>query len=162
MRKCFTPTDEILEMPNLIEVQKKSYQWFLDEGLRAVFKDVGAITDYTGNLELTFLDYKLEDTPKYSIIECKERDTTYAAPLKVRIRLRNKETEEIKEQEIFMGDFPLMTKGGTFVINGAERVIVSQIVRAPGVYYARNADKADNITYAVTVIPYAFLASVAQ
>ena len=119
IRKSFSRTDEILEMPNLIEVQKKSYQWFLDEGLRAVFKDVGAITDYTGNLELTFLDYTLEETPKYSIIECKERDATYAAPLKVRIRLRNKETEEIKEQEIFMGDFQLMTDSGTFIINGA-------------------------------------------
>jgi len=141
-------------MPNLIEVQKKSYQWFLDEGLRAVFKDVGAITDYTGNLELTFLDYKLEETPKYSIIECKERDATYAAPLKVRIRLRNKETEEIKEQEIFMGDFQLMTDSGTFIINGAERVIVSQIVRSPGMYYGVNNDRPEKTCHTSTIIPY--------
>ena len=154
IRKSFSRTDEILEMPNLIEVQKKSYQWFLDEGLRAVFKDVGAITDYTGNLELTFLDYKLEDTPKYSIIECKERDTTYAAPLKVRIRLRNKETEEIKEQEIFMGDFQLMTDSGTFIINGAERVIVSQIVRSPGMYYGVNNDRPEKTCHTSTIIPY--------
>ena len=154
IRKSFSRTDEILEMPNLIEVQKKSYQWFLDEGLRAVFKDVGAITDYTGNLELTFLDYKLEETPKYSIIECKERDTTYAAPLKVRIRLRNKETEEIKEQEIFMGDFQLMTDSGTFIINGAERVIVSQIVRSPGMYYGVNNDRPEKTCHTSTIIPY--------
>ncbi|MBR6555434.1 MAG: DNA-directed RNA polymerase subunit beta, partial [Clostridia bacterium] len=107
IRKSFARVDEILEMPNLIEVQKKSYQWFLDEGLRSVFQDVGVITDYTGNLELSVLDVTLEDTPKYSVTECKERDATYAAPLRVRIRLRNKETEEIKEQEIFMGDFQL-------------------------------------------------------
>ena len=154
IRKSFSRTDEILEMPNLIEVQKKSYRWFLEEGLRAVFKDVGAITDYTGNLELTFLDYTLEDTPKYSIIECKERDTTYAAPLKVRIRLRNKETEEIKEQEIFMGDFQLMTDRGTFIINGAERVIVSQIVRSPGMYYGVNNDRPEKTCHTCTVIPY--------
>ena len=154
IRKSFSRTDEILEMPNLIEVQKKSYQWFLDEGLRAVFKDVGAITDYTGNLELTFLDYKLEETPKYSIIECKERDATYAAPLKVRIRLRNKETEEIKEQEIFMGDFQLMTDSGTFIINGAERVIVSQIVRSPGMYFGINNDRPEKTCHTSTIIPY--------
>ena len=154
IRKSFSRTDEILEMPNLIEVQKKSYRWFLEEGLRAVFKDVGAITDYTGNLELTFLDYTLEDNPKYSIIECKERDTTYAAPLKVRIRLRNKETEEIKEQEIFMGDFQLMTDSGTFIINGAERVIVSQIVRSPGMYYGLNNDRPEKTCHTCTVIPY--------
>ena len=154
IRKSFSRTDEILEMPNLIEVQKKSYQWFLDEGLRAVFKDVGAITDYTGNLELTFLDYKLEETPKYSIIECKERDATYAAPLKVRIRLRNKETEEIKEQEIFMGDFQLMTDSGTFIINGAERVIVSQIVRSPGMYFGVNNDRPEKTCHTSTIIPY--------
>ncbi len=154
IRKSFSRTDEILEMPNLIEVQKKSYQWFLDEGLRAVFKDVGAITDYTGNLELTFLDYKLEETPKYSIIECKERDATYAAPLKVRIRLRNKETEGIKEQEIFMGDFQLMTDSGTCIINGAERVIVSQIVRSPGMYYGVNNDRPEKTCHTSTIIPY--------
>ena len=154
LRKSFARHEEVLEMPNLLEIQKKSYQWFLDTGLREVFRDVAAIGDYAGNLELSFIDFTMDEQPKYSVEECKARDATYAAPLKVKVRLRNKETEEIKEQEIFMGDFPLMTKGGTFVINGAERVIVSQIVRSPGVYYARNADKADNITYAVTVIPY--------
>ena len=154
LRKSFARHEEVLEMPNLLEIQKKSYQWFLDTGLNEVFRDVAAIGDYAGNLELSFIDFTMDEKPKYNVEECKARDTTYAAPLKVRVRLRNKETEEIKEQEIFMGDFPLMTKGGTFVINGAERVIVSQIVRSPGVYYARNADKADNITYASTVIPY--------
>ena len=154
LRKSFARHEEVLDMPNLLEIQKKSYQWFLDTGLQEVFKDVAAITDYAGNLELSFIDFSMDESPKYSVEECKARDATYAAPIKVRVRLRNKETEEIKEQEIFMGDFPLMTKGGTFVINGAERVIVSQIVRSPGIYYARNADKADNITYAVTVIPY--------
>ncbi|MCI9187969.1 MAG: DNA-directed RNA polymerase subunit beta, partial [Oscillospiraceae bacterium] len=145
--------EEILEMPNLLEVQKKSYQWFLDTGLREVFRDVAAITDYAGNLELSFIDYSMDEKPKYDEEECKARDATYAAPIKVRVRLRNKETEEIKEQEIFMGDFPIMTNAGTFVINGAERVIVSQIVRSPGMYYSRTADKADNLTYATTVIP---------
>ena len=154
IRKSFSRIDEITEMPNLIEVQKKSYKWFLDEGLRQVFRDVGAITDYTGNLELTFYDYTLEDTPKYSVTECKARDATYAAPLKVRMRLRNKETEEIKEQEIFMGDFQLMTDSGTFIINGAERVIVSQIVRSPGMYYEVNSDRPEKNTINGTVIPY--------
>ena len=130
-RKSFARYQEILDMPNLLEVQKKSYQWFLDTGLREVFKDVAAITDYAGNLELSFIDYKMDEAPKYDVEECKARDATYAAPIKVRVRLRNKETEEIKEQEIFMGDFPLMTDSGSFVINGAERVIVSQIVRSP-------------------------------
>ncbi len=153
-RMSFARHEEIQSMPNLLEIQKNSYKWFLEEGLRDVFKDVDVITDYSGNLELRFVDYAMDENPKYTEEECKARDATYAAPLKVSVRLRNKETEEIKEQEIFMGEFPLMTKGGTFVINGAERVIVSQIVRSPGVYYARNADKADNITYAVTVIPY--------
>ena len=154
LRKSFARHKEILEMPNLLEIQKKSYQWFLDKGLREVFKDVSCITDYAGNLELSFIDYSMDEPPKYNVEECKARDATYAAPIKVRVRLRNKETEEIKEQEIFMGDFPLMTKAGTFVINGAERVIVSQIVRSPGMYYSRTADKADNVTYATTVIPY--------
>jgi len=131
VRKSYQRLGDIIDMPDLIEVQKKSYQWFLDVGLREVFHDVAAITDYTGNLELRFIDYVLENNPKYTVEECKERDATYAAPLKVRVRLRNKETEEIKEQEIFMGDFPLMTKSGTFIINGAERVIISQIVRSP-------------------------------
>ncbi|NCB04962.1 MAG: DNA-directed RNA polymerase subunit beta, partial [Clostridia bacterium] len=134
VRKSFSRHDEVLEMPNLLEVQKDSYQWFLGTGLREVFQDVAAITDYAGNLELSFVDYKMDERPKYSVDECKARDATYAAPIKVRVRLRNRETEEIKEQEIFMGDFPLMTKSGTFVINGAERVIVSQIVSSPGIY----------------------------
>ena len=154
LRKSFARHEVPLEMPNLLEIQKNSYQWFLDKGLREVFKDVASITDYAGNLELSFIDYTMDEAPKYDVDECKARDCTYAAPIKVRVRLRNKETEEIKEQEIFMGDFPLMTKAGTFVINGAERVIVSQIVRSPGIYYSRNADKADNLTYATTVIPY--------
>ncbi|HJA63417.1 MAG TPA: DNA-directed RNA polymerase subunit beta [Candidatus Intestinimonas stercoravium] len=154
LRKSYARHQEILEMPYLLDVQKSSYQWFLDKGLREVFKDVAAITDYAGNLELSFIDYTMDEPPKYDVEECKARDATYAAPIKVRVRLRNKETEEIKEQEIFMGDFPLMTKAGTFVINGAERVIVSQIVRSPGVYFARNEDKAGNVTYSNTVIPY--------
>jgi len=153
-RKTFAKLPEALEMPNLIEVQKKSYQWFLDTGLREVFNDVAAITDYSENLELSFIDYTLSDTPKYSVVECKERDATYAAALKVKVRLRNKETEEIKEQEIFMGDFPIMTDSGTFIINGAERVIISQIVRSPGVYFELKDDKGDIPTYAGTVIPY--------
>ena len=154
LRKSFARYQEILEMPNLLEIQKKSYQWFLDVGLREVFRDVAAITDYAGNLVLSFIDYSMDEKPKYDVEECKARDCTYAAPIKVRVRLRNKETEEIKEQEIFMGDFPIMTNSGTFVINGAERVIVSQIVRSPGMYYTRTADKADNLTFATTVIPY--------
>jgi len=153
LRKSYARHEEILEMPNLLEVQKKSYQWFLDKGLREVFKDVACITDYAGNLELSFIDYSMDEAPKYNVEECKARDATYAAPIKVRVRLRNKETEEIKEQEIFMGDFPLMTDSGSFVINGAERVIVSQIVRSPGIYYTRTEDKAANVTYASTVIP---------
>ena len=152
-RKSFARIEEILEMPNLIEIQKKSYEWFLATGLREVFEDVSAITDYTGNLELTFLDYSL-DEPKYSIEECKARDATYACPLKVRVRLRNKETGEIKEQEIFMGEFPRMTQSGTFIFNGAERAIVSQIVRSPGVYYGRELDKTDKAILSATVIPY--------
>ncbi len=154
MRKSYAKHKEILEIPNMLKIQKDSYQWFLEEGLREVFKDVGTITDFSGKLELSFLDYTMEDKPKYTIEECKERDATYAKPIKVRVRLRNTETEEIKEQEIFMGDFPIMTNGGTFVINGAERVIVSQIVRSPGMYYGDEVDKADQHTYTATVIPY--------
>ena len=154
VRKSYARINEILEMPNLIKVQKDSYKWFLETGLKEVFNDVDTISDYSGNLELSFVDYVLEDTPKYSVKECKERDATYAAPLKVKVRLRNKETEEIKEQEIFMGDFPVMTKTGTFVINGAERVIVSQIVRSPGIYFEVKTDKSDSAIYAATVIPY--------
>ena len=154
LRKSFARSTEIQDMPNLLEIQKKSYQWFLDTGLREVFRDVQSVTYYSGNLELSFVDYSMDDKPKYSIEECKARDATYAAPLKVSVRLRNRETEEIKEQEIFMGDFPLMTPGGTFVINGAERVIVSQIVRSPGVYYDKKTDKTQVSTYGTTVIPY--------
>ena len=154
LRKSFARTQEIREMPNLLEIQKSSYKWFLETGLREVFRDVDSVTDYSGNLELSFIDYSMNEKPKYSEEECKARDATYAAPLKVRVRLRNKETEEIKEQEIFMGDFPLMTPGGTFVINGAERVIVSQIVRSPGVYFDKTLDKAMIASYASTVIPY--------
>ena len=154
LRKSYARHEEVLDMPNLLEIQKNSYQWFLDTGLREVFRDVAAITDYAGNLELSFIDYKMDEHPKYGVEECKARDATYAKPIKVRVRLRNKETEEIKEQEIFMGDFPLMTNAGTFVINGAERVIVSQIVRSPGMYYGTERDKTDNIVYSTTVIPY--------
>ncbi len=153
-RKSFARIEEILEMPNLIEIQKSSYNWFLGQGLKEVFDDVQSISDYTGNLELTFLDYVLEDEPKYSVEECKARDATYACPLKVRMRLRNKENGEIKEQEIFMGDFPRMTDSGTFIINGAERAIVSQIVRSPGVYYGCEYDKTDKAILSATVIPY--------
>ena len=155
LRKNFARYEEVVPMPNLLEIQKTSYQEFLDTGLREVFTDVGAITDYQGNLELTFIDYKMDEDPKYDVEECKARDATYAAPLKVKVRLRNKETEEIKEQEIFMGDFPLMTHSGTFVINGAERVVVSQIVRSPGVYYGKEVDiKTDLPILTSTVIPY--------
>ena len=154
LRKSFARTQEIMDMPNLLEIQKSSYKWFLETGLREVFKDTDAVTDYTGNLELSFIDYSMNEKPKYDEEECKARDATYAAPLKVRVRLRNKETEEIKEQEIFMGDFPIMTEGGTFVINGAERVIVSQIVRSPGVYFDRTTDKSMTNIYTSTVIPY--------
>ena len=154
LRKSFARTQEIMDMPNLLEIQKSSYKWFLETGLREVFRDVDSVTDYSGNLELSFIDYSMNEKPKYSEEECKARDATYAAPIKVRVRLRNKETEEIKEQEIFMGDFPLMTDGGTFIINGAERVIVSQIVRSPGVYFDKTVDKAMIATYGSTVIPY--------
>ena len=154
LRKSFARTPEIMDMPNLLEIQKSSYQWFLNTGLKEVFQDVDSVTDYSGNLELSFIDYSMNDEPKYSEEECKARDATYAKPLKVRVRLRNKETEEIKEQEIFMGDFPVMTDGGTFIINGAERVIVSQIVRSPGVYFGRDLDKSMLNIYSSTVIPY--------
>ena len=154
MRKSYAKYEEILDIPNMLKIQKDSYQWFLDEGLREVFKDVGTISDFSGKLELSFLDYTMEDKAKYTIEECRERDATYAKPIKVRVRLRNTETDEIKEQEIFMGDFPVMTNGGTFVINGAERVIISQIVRSPGMYFGHEVDKADQHTYTATVIPY--------
>ncbi|MCI6728883.1 MAG: DNA-directed RNA polymerase subunit beta [Clostridiales bacterium] len=154
LRKSYAKYNEILEMPNLLKIQKDSYQWFLDEGLQEVFRDVGTITDFSGKLELSFLDFSMKDKPKYTVEECVERDATYARPIKVRVRLRNTATDEIKEQEIFMGDFPIMTNGGTFVINGGERVIVSQIVRSPGMYYGHEVDKADQHTYTTTVIPY--------
>ena len=153
-RMSYSRQKEVLEMPNLIEVQKDSYQWFLDEGLKEVFDDISPIADYSGHLSLEFVDFTLcEDDVKYTIDECKERDATYAAPLKVRVRLHNKETDEINEHEIFMGDLPLMTKTGTFVINGAERVIVSQLVRSPGIYYGISHDKLGKKLYSATVIP---------
>ena len=153
VRMSFAKINEVLDMPNLIEVQKNSYQWFLEEGLREVFDETAAITDYNGNLVLDFIGYRLEETPKYTVEECKERDVTYAAPLHVRVRLLNKETGEIKESEVFMGDFPLMTHSGTFVINGAERVIVSQLVRSPGVYFDMVHDTLGKELYSSTVIP---------
>ena len=152
-RMSFSHINEVLDMPNLIDVQKTSYQWFLDEGLREVFRDISTIEDYTGNLVLDFTDYHLDETPKYSVEECKARDTTYNAPLKVMARLFNKETGEIKEQEIFMGDFPLMTDSATFVINGAERVVVSQLVRSPGVYFDMVRDKSGKELFTAQVIP---------
>src|SRR3712207_1781225 len=153
-RMSFSKIKEICEMPNLIEVQLDSYEWFLKEGLQEVFDDVNPIQDYTGNLNLEFIGYKLdEENIKYTVEECKERDATYAAPLKVSVRLINKETGEIKEQEVFMGDFPLMTEQGTFIINGAERVIVSQLVRSPGVYYDVALDKTGKQLFSSTVIP---------
>ena len=153
-RMSYSRQKEVLQMPNLIEVQKDSYQWFLDEGLKEVFDDISPIADYSGHLSLEFVDFTLcEDDVKYSIEECKERDATYAAPLKVKVRLHNKETDEINEHEIFMGDLPLMTSTGTFVINGAERVIVSQLVRSPGIYYGIAHDKLGKKLYSCTVIP---------
>ncbi len=153
VRMSFSHINEVLEMPNLIEVQKNSYKWFLEEGLKEAFRDVSDVTDYQGTLVLKFIDYRLDDKPKYSIEECKSRDTTYAAPLRVQVSLLNKETGELKEQEIFMGDFPLMTDSGTFIINGAERVIVSQLVRSPGAYYNMARDKAGKPLYSATIIP---------
>ncbi|NLS85120.1 MAG: DNA-directed RNA polymerase subunit beta [Ruminococcaceae bacterium] len=152
-RMSFSKIEEVIDMPNLIEVQKNSYRWFLDEGLKEVFRDISTIEDYTGNLVLDFIDYRLDAEPKYSIKECKERDTTYAAPLRVTARLLNKETGEVKEQEVFMGDFPLMTDSGTFVINGAERVIVSQLVRSPGAYFGKAYDKTGKELFSATLNP---------
>ena len=152
-RITFSRIDEVLEMPNLIEVQKNSYNWFVEEGLKEIFEDISPISDHNGNLVLEFIDFRLEDKPKYSIEECKERDATYATPLRVKIRLHNKEIDEIKEQELFMGDFPLMTTTGTFIINGAERVIVSQLVRSPGVYYDMSHDKLGKELFTASVIP---------
>ncbi len=152
-RMSFSRIEEVLEMPNLIEVQKNSYQWFLNEGLKEVFHDMGAVEDYTGNLVLDFVDYRLETKPKYTIKECKERDVTYSAPLRVTARLLNRETSEVKKQEIFMGDFPLMTESGTFIINGAERVIASQLVRSPGVYFKQDYDKTGKKLFYATLNP---------
>ena len=154
VRMSFSKIDEILEMPNLIEVQKDSYQWFLEEGLMEVLRDVSPITDYSGNLFIDFVSYSLDSKPKYPVEECKERDVNYAAPLKVEVRLSNKLTGEVKQSEIFMGDFPLMTESGTFIINGAERVVVSQIVRSPGIYYDQQIDKTGKRMFTATVIPY--------
>jgi DNA-directed RNA polymerase subunit beta len=151
-RRSYSRIEEVLEVPNLIEIQQQSYQKFLDEGLREIFQDISPIQDFTGNLVLEFIDYSLGE-PKYSVDEAKERDVTYAAPLRVKVRLLNKETGEVKEQEVFMGDFPLMTETGTFIINGAERVIVSQLVRSPSVYYSTKMDKNGKKTYTATVIP---------
>lgn len=151
-RRSYARINEVLEIPNLIEIQQKSYQWFLDEGLREMFQDISPIQDFTGNLVLEFIDYSLGE-PKYSVDDSKERDVTYAAPLRVRVRLINKETGEVKEQEVFMGDFPIMTETGTFIINGAERVIVSQLVRSPSVYYNTKVDKNGKKTFMATVIP---------
>ena len=154
IRYSFSKINEKLEMPNLIEVQKESYEWFLGEGMKEVLEDVSPLVDYTGNLFIEFVDYSIDKTPKYSVEECKERDVNYAAHLKVTVRLSNKETGEVKESEVFMGDFPLMTEQGTFVINGAERVVVSQIVRSPGIYYEAIDDKSGKKLHAATVIPY--------
>lgn len=151
-RWSYSRIREVLDMPNLIEIQQNSYQWFLDEGLREMFRDISPIQDFTGNLVLEFIDYSLGE-PKYEVEECKERDVTYAAPLRVKVRLINKETGEVKEQEVFMGDFPLMTTKGTFIINGAERVIVSQLVRSPGVYYSESIDPSGKKVFGATVIP---------
>ena len=153
IRKSFSNIEEVIEMPDLIEVQKSSYKWFLESGLRDVFRDISPIIDYSGNLMLEFVDYRLEDEKKYTIDEAKERNTTYSSRLQVKVRLMNKETGEIKEQEIFMGDFPLMTENGTFIINGAERVVVSQLVRSPGVYYDKIIDKTGKLIFTATIMP---------
>ena len=154
LRKSFSKTRTTLEIPNLIEIQTKSYKWFLEEGLMEVLRDVSPIVDCSGNLSIEFISYSLDSKPKYPVEECKERDVNYAAPLKVNVRLTNKLTGEVKQTDIYMGDFPLMTDNGTFVINGAERVIVSQIIRSPGIYYESDIDKTGKKTYAATVIPY--------
>jgi len=152
-RMSYSKIKEVAPMPNLIQIQTESYKWFIEEGLREVFEDISPIKDYAGNLVLEFIDYSLNDTPKYDQEECKERDMTYAAPLKVKVRLVNKETGEVKEQEVFMGDFPLMTEKGTFIYNGAERVVVTQLVRSPGPYYSVTVDKSNNKLFATTIIP---------
>ena len=154
IRMSYARQKEVLEMPNFIEVQKKSFQWFLYGGLKEAFDDINPITDFSDHLSLEFVDFKLlKDKAKYTIPECKERDATYAAPLQVKVRLYNKETDEMQEHEIFMRDLPLMTETGTFVINGAERVIVSQLVRSPGIYYGIDHDKIGKRLFSCTVIP---------
>ena len=152
-RMTFAKINEVAEMPNLIQIQTDSYDWFVKEGLREVFEDISPIKDYADNLILEFIDYSLTDPPKYEQEECKERDVTYAAPMKVKVRLVNKETGEVKEQEVFMGDFPLMTEKGTFIYNGAERVVVTQLVRSPGPYYDKEIDKSGKDLFSTTVIP---------
>ena len=152
-RMSFSRIKEVVDIPNLIAVQVNSYNWFLEKGLKEVFDDINPITDYTGNLILEFIDYKLDGEPKYSIAECKERDASYSTSLKVRVRLINKETNEVKEQSVFLADFPIMTDTGTFIINGAERVIVSQLVRSPGAYYSEERDKTGKKLFSSQVIP---------
>ncbi|MBR2622514.1 MAG: DNA-directed RNA polymerase subunit beta, partial [Clostridia bacterium] len=154
VRMSFSKSRTTLELPNLVEIQTKSFNWFINEGLGEVLRDVSPITDYSGNLQIDFINYSLDSKPKYTIEECKERDANYAAPLKVNVRLTNRQTGEVKQTDIFMGEFPIMTKTGTFVINGAERVIVSQIIRSPGMYYASDIDKTGKRTYATQIIPY--------
>ena len=153
VRMSYSRIEEVLDLPDLISVQTSSYNWFIEEGLKEVFEDISPIEDYTGNLILEFVDYHIEDTLKYDEEEARERDANYSAPLKVKVRLINKETGEVKEQEVFMGDLPLMTEKGTFIINGAERVVVSQLVRSPGVYYVQIIDKAGKRLYSSTLIP---------
>lgn len=152
-RMSFSNIKEVVDMPDLIDIQKQSYEWFLKSGLRDVLSDASPITDFSGNLLLEFVDYRLEDETKYSIEEAKERNTSYSSRLQVQVRLINRETGEIKEQEIFLGDLPVMTNSGTFLINGAERVIISQLVRSPGVYYASERDKSGKFLYSATVMP---------
>ena len=152
-RMTYAKINEVCEMPNLIQIQTDSYKWFIEEGLKEVFEDISPIKDYADNLVLEFIDYSLTDVPKYGQEECKERDVTYAAPLKVKVRLINKETGEVKEQEVFMGDFPMMTEKGTFIYNGAERVVVTQLVRSPGPYYDVTFDKSNNKLFSTTIIP---------
>ena len=154
VRMSFAKNDEVLEMPNLIEVQKKSFEDFITKDIQSVLEDISPMTDYSGNLVIDFIGYSLNDPPKYEVEECKERDVNYAVPFKVNVRLTNKVTGELKEQEIYMGDFPMMTDSGTFIINGAERVIVSQITRSPGIYFESSEDKSGRKLFAATVIPY--------
>ena len=152
-RKSFGKIKEVMPMPNLIQVQKDSYKWFIETGLKEVLKDMSDITDYSGNLVLSFVDYRMDDKPKYTVKECKERDTTYSAPMRLTVRLYNKETGEVKDSEVYMGEFPLMTESGTFIINGAERAIVSQLVRSPGVYFGMTHNVTGKRLFTSTIIP---------